>query len=338
MCGIYGSPNITPQVTRMLPHLALAMEERGGDAWGASDGHAIIKHVGGISKTWYSENECMSHWDAGIFHTRGASVGRGDKVENAHPFRAEGENGKVVIGIHNGGCVNWQELNTKYSRQCQVDSEHLWLHYAQGLPWTDIRGSAAVAWWELLPMSDGGVSREMYICRVNSPSLALMRSEDGGLVFASTEHSLRSAARISGSLSNTFYDLKENSIYHLHNSGEAFELAERLEFGSLAARSFPASQQGIVTSLSHHPSYAWTQSARGGFTPHSSQSIQGCYKCMRTLKESSDLLCGSCFQTFIDRYKASQITTDIPVGSGISNTSELDDDDMEELMGMEYGC
>lgn len=320
MCGILGSPNITPTVRRMLPHLALSMENRGGDAWGASDGRAIIKHVGTISRSWWSEHELIDSWDAGIFHTRGASVGDKDKIENAHPFRCEGPDGLVVIGIHNGGLSNWSELNTKYSRHCSVDSEHLWLHRAAGLPWTDIRGHANVAWWELKPVSDGGAAqREMYIAKVDAQSLSLMRVEDGGLVFASTESALREAAYISGSYANTVYSLKSNHIYHLSTDGTPFELPERLEFSAYAANNF-------------HP---YTQIPSQSRTPgHTSRPSHMCFRCSKTTEVESELLCGVCFMKMIDRYKLTQT----PTTPGVINNSALDDDDAEELMRMGYGC
>ncbi len=229
MCGIFGSPNITPEVRRMLPYLAQAMENRGRHAWGASNGTEIIKRLGTISSTWYEEYTREIHdWDAGIFHTRLASEGASDVVANAHPFKVSHPDGRGIIGIHNGQIYNHTELNQNHGRSCVVDSEHLWLHRAEGKGWKDLRGYAALAWWEQTEI-DGEM--EMYLSRINSTFLQLVKVKDGGVVWCSTREAINTAADWAGTEVTHKWELKEGEVYHLLSNGDVFSTDEFQTFG-----------------------------------------------------------------------------------------------------------
>src|SRR5256885_13743809 len=134
MCGVFGFSILNSATTRMAEFLAYSMEGRGADSWGGSDGQEFIKKVGPISGDfWVPQN-----WRQGIFHTRFKTVGEISE-RNAHPFIVE--NGpKTIIGIHNGSVSNWAELNRTHNRQCQVDSEHIFHHIAEGKSMEDLQG------------------------------------------------------------------------------------------------------------------------------------------------------------------------------------------------------
>src|ERR1700677_4177785 len=118
----------------MLPLLALEMEFRGRDSWGATDGRSVTRCLGRITDGWYNEfidPAGWGGWDRAIFHTRGASTGV-VTIPNSHPytFTHTLPDGAVrrVVGIHNGIISNHEALNNKYSRTHEVDSMHIYQH------------------------------------------------------------------------------------------------------------------------------------------------------------------------------------------------------------------
>lgn len=200
----------------MLPFLGLAMQTRGRDAWGASNGQVVLKHVGELTESWHEDRDRINTWDAGIFHTRGASFGSGKVLANAHPFEYIRADGDRVIGIHNGAITNHHELDTKYKRHCEVDSMHLWMHRAEGKPWSDIEGWGNLAWWE---MDDRG-RRLISLARFNSDNLAVARLEQGEMVFCSELGAIRTIARMMGNPVQGSWVLDEHHRYYFHDNDQ----------------------------------------------------------------------------------------------------------------------
>lgn len=207
---------MTESVAKMLPIIGIEMEGRGRDAWGASNGEDVVRHIGPLTESWYKSDDEFRSWKAGIFHTRGASHGSPKKLENAHPFTFEKTDGSKVIGIHNGIVSNHTELDSKYGRNFEVDSMHLWAHRAHGLPWIDIEGWGNLAWWETTKNEDDGkMYNDLHLLRFNNSSLELFRLQDGEFIFASTQAPIRVAAKMMGNPIERYWHLDEYTEYFL---------------------------------------------------------------------------------------------------------------------------
>src|SRR5216684_2208411 len=201
MCGVFGFTQLNQSTSLMANFLAFSMENRGGDSWGGTDGIELIKKVGPISGDfWVPEN-----WTQGIFHTRLKTVGEISE-RNAHPFIMEHED-KRVVGIHNGSVINWAELNQKYSRQCQVDSEHIFHHIVEGKAMGDLQGRGTIVWYDQGQM--------LHLARWNFGDLEIAELEDNGMVFCSERGPIERAARMCGIKIKTFYQLLEDGLEHV---------------------------------------------------------------------------------------------------------------------------
>jgi hypothetical protein len=293
----------------MLPHLAWAMQERGTHSWGASDGYETVKYLGAICFTWIEEEERIAGWDRGIFHTRAASVGAHDTIENAHPFSFRRErDGAQIIGIHNGTLGNWQELNSRFERHFTVDSMHLWKHRAEDLPWTDLRGVANLAWWETSPE---GV-RTLLAARINANSLAIGVTGDGGVVFCSTKEALQKAAWFAGTQLATSYTVDEGVVYRLGQDA-LYDTTERVQFGSYPTHS-AAQQFGFQGGTPVQPPFGSGHGGGGGgWTPGTTYetcrgehwqgwTVGECYQCNSSVESGGDILCPTCLHKSVSEF------------------------------------
>lgn len=208
MCGIFGSPNITPSLRAMLPYIGIAMQNRGRDAWGCSNGQTVLRYTGELTDSWDKAAKDIATWTQGIFHTRGASCGDRSKVENAHPFTYHKADGTPVIGIHNGIISNHGELDKKYGRSCEVDSMHIWMSRAEGRSWGDLEGWGNLAWFE----TREGVQR-LNLTRFNSEALNVVQLEGGEWVFASEMLPIRTIAKMMGNPVKSFWKIDEGWPY-----------------------------------------------------------------------------------------------------------------------------
>lgn len=299
MCGVFGSPNITPEVRRMLPYLAWEMQNRGTHSWGASDGNQIIKHLGPICHTWYDERDVIAGWDAGIFHTRAASHGAHDKVENAHPFVGVKPDGTQVIGIHNGQLRNHDDLNRLYGRECEVDSMHLWLNRAAGLSWKPFNGFANLVWWET--REDG--EQVQLMTRLNSQNLHIIRTRDGGLVWASSIESLIKAAAFAGTAPDKIYGTVMGKVYRGGTDGILYETDETVEFTNIGVTGGDAMPR-TVPFVSGGPTTGGGGVTRSGVVTSYPRTTRDdtCYKCAVPLGPDK-ILCGSCIWRMLEDFR-----------------------------------
>ena len=211
-----GFSRLTNNTKQLAPWLAWDMAARGQDAWGATDGREVYRALGSVIDGWHEwvKMGIWKKWKTGIVHTRAASVGKGDEIENAHPFVVDKQTGELgfvggegkVIGIHNGSVSNWEELNTKYGRGFKVDSIHLFANIAQGFPTNEIRGYGALAWYE------GG---ELWLAKFNGGDLHVVRLESGEVVFCSQLQTIKDACGINGVEIEQEYEIHGDTKYRV---------------------------------------------------------------------------------------------------------------------------
>jgi len=219
MCGVFGFSELNPRTRFMSNFLAYSMENRGDDSWGASNGEEVIKKVGPITASFY----IPKNWKSGIFHTRGASVGA-VTVKNAHPFDVR-FNGKRIIGIHNGGVSNHKELNEKYKRHCEVDSEHIFLQMVEGKRMAELSGRGTIVWYG----DYQGKNDVIHLARWNFGDLEVAELKDNGLVFCSERVPIVKAARCARVEIVNFYQTPVDGWEHVFD-GKDFRKIEDMKF------------------------------------------------------------------------------------------------------------
>lgn len=216
MCGIFGyecTGKYDDRLNVAIPIAAIHMEQRGRVSWGWTDGRTeVIKSMGEISKGF---NPSFFGYKQAALHTRQPTTGARVK-ENSHPFKIGN-----IIGMHNGMVRNHDELQKKYERKCEVDSEHIFHHLAEGRSLEDIIGYGAIVFYK-----DG----VLHLGRFNGGSLVLVKTSVGWL-FASTKEALEVSLQYSGLREGAiFFKLKEDRLYKIVNG--QLEKDMKLNFGS----------------------------------------------------------------------------------------------------------
>lgn len=305
MCGIFGTSRITPTTRAMFPFLAWAMESRGTDSWGASDGLECVRHLGPISASYE-----LPDWRWAIIHTRMASVGAVN-LTNCHPFEFPTPDGGRLIGIHNGGISNYAELNRKYERKFDCDSPHIYANLAAGLPLEDLRGTAALA-WIATPHSGTPI---LNLARINSNNLEVCKLESGEVVFASELRPIVKAACFARAKIATTYKIKEDRHYYIeldaldHTPYEG----DKMEFGRYQ-----------YSGTSHACGY--TGGSSKGWVGEKNFSCVGCNtKYALALHESPRVVCIQCLTKIKDRFDRGEEPT-LPVqysGGGEDNNDYI---------------
>lgn len=270
MCGLFGFSKLNEKTRDMARFLAYAMVYRGDDSWGATNGEEVIKKLGPITNSFYIPRD----WHEGIFHTRGASIGAVTE-RNAHPFVVEHE-GRRVIGIHNGGVSNYDQLNKQYKRNCQVDSEHIFHHLAERRPLWELQGRGTIVWYDIYQ------SRQtMHLARWNYGDLAAAELEgDNGVVFCSTRDPIHTAAAMAGLKIHNDYLPLEDGIWHII---EAKKLSKGESLGFQRPYTAP---YNILSSSARAAALV----AKGGSTA----STRFCRRCHQT--PSDKILCVNCWK------------------------------------------
>lgn len=215
MCGIAGHScwgDYDDRLNTTLPILALHMEQRGRKSWGFTNGNDVIhKSLGEISE---GLNPSLYGYKQAALHTRHPTTGNLTK-DNSHPFQFGN-----VIGMHNGVVRNYSDIQKKYNRTCSVDSEHIFMHIAEGRDLKEINAYGAIVYWK-----DG----ILHLGRFNGGELTICKTETAW-VFASTKTAIEVALRLSGLDKNTtFYRLDEDELYTIE--GDTLYRIGKLEFG-----------------------------------------------------------------------------------------------------------
>jgi hypothetical protein len=276
MCGIWVASQLTPPTQRMAPFLSFAMQFRGDDSWGSTDGNEIIKNVGPITESWVLPES----WTQAVIHTRAATVGD-ITVENSHPFQFGN-----VIGVHNGMVRNHDILDRENSRNFSVDSMHIFAHIAENKNLQDIRGYGTVVYYQdgQLFFVTFGTGWSWYIARLIS----------GEIVGCSSKSAIEAASNLTGAKIDQWYEVKHNIKYRIATD-EVYNVGE-MKFGS-DYETFPfgkwnrptvyhASGGSIVKDRNNSPSPKW------------------CYDCKRVeINRENRLYCEECYQENVARAK-----------------------------------
>jgi hypothetical protein len=214
------------------------METRGRKSWGWTDGkEQIIKSLGEITEGMNAT--FLGHKQAAL-HTRQPTTGATVK-DNSHPFRI-----KNVLGMHNGVVRNHDELQKKYERKCEVDSEHIFYHIAEERPLSEISAYGAIVFWK---------DDKLYLGRFNGGELTLARTENAW-IFASTKDSLEVALRMAGLLKGAvWFKLKENQLYRLE--GNSLFRDMKLEFADYDTRKYGTWQDNSKSSYGVYTEQDW---------------------------------------------------------------------------------
>jgi predicted glutamine amidotransferase len=272
------------------------MESRGKDAWGASDGVEIIKHLGPITESW----EVPTHWEKGIFHTRSASHGKGREIANAHPFTFEKE-GRTLIGIHNGIVTSHDEMNKKYERDFKVDSQHIFRHMIDGLPLGELTGYMALAWWDL---KDGEWT--MNFARANTYDLHIATLEGGELVFCSLWQPMSKAAKMMGNKIKTDWKVEEYHHYRMKREGNEDTLVDlgALPFATNRAASVGGSGQASFAGGSSGRGTSgrdWYDVRDDYWKKQEAKDGESCFLCKA--QSTKEFMCKVCLSQSIARWK-----------------------------------
>jgi predicted glutamine amidotransferase len=231
MCGIYGYRArkgvvlTTYESTVLSTVLAREMESRGRDSWGGvvfEGEHAEIYK--GLGKVTYSAHQFLraaSNAQTILAHTRAATVGKISK-DNSHPFLI-GD----VLGVHNGSIYNYEELNKKYNRNFEVDSQQIFAHLNDALDLSEVEGhgtfffSKATELWQ-----------NLYVARTMGGSLFLARyyrdsdkKEPFVTVWASEDRGVKAAADMIGAYYSEV-EIKAEKLYKIGEDGEIYDIHE----------------------------------------------------------------------------------------------------------------
>lgn len=215
MCGLFGW-QLAPDAAKygsieiLAAILAMRNESRGDESWGIASRDAltqwsITKNVGSIVRTCNIREAINYHV---IGHTRKATTGA-ITPRNAHPFMYKG-----IIGAHNGYIRNHKELNAKYQRECEVDSEHIFMHIADNLPLDELRGVGTITYTRVDEPDAIYIGR----ARMSDLEVAQLGSDKPyGIVWSSSLFSLYDALHMSGFTDCVRVDTREGHLYRIYN-------------------------------------------------------------------------------------------------------------------------
>ncbi len=207
MCGLFGwqlrdgqDAISTNQLAIVASVLCSNMDRRGGDSWGFYvPAYDKLRHGLGQMSRSISGIDLAEH-DSVMAHTRKATTGR-VSVRNAHPFRFD-----TLVGAHNGMVSNHLELNWLYSRECSVDSQHIFLHLQDRHPLHEVEAYGTIEYVHL------GKPDRLNLCAFDGGELAAYRIKRAGVIWASTHNAVLQALSLAG-LKGRAYRIEDGRLY-----------------------------------------------------------------------------------------------------------------------------
>lgn len=216
MCGLFGwqfEQSTLPskrQRRKLAKALTWHMDKRGGQAWGVwSDGRLYkgINDANPHCKMWSRAATVMGH-------TRYATHGDKNNLDHAHPFKS----GSIYLA-HNGVLSNHAELNKKYDRKCEVDSQHLLLHLIEAKPFGEIEGYGVITFLD--ETAPGSVK----LARLREKGDLSVAKTKFGCIWASTKDAVEEACEYANIDIETFYTV-EPGVMHMAEEGALFVAKE----------------------------------------------------------------------------------------------------------------
>lgn len=216
MCGIFGW-NVKPHITkrrrkkfgRLITALTVQNATRGDDSWGfyTPQTDRRVVGLGDISCMILKARKIFFNSNIVIAHTRKATTGT-ISHDNCHPFRVGS-----LVGAHNGIVFNHHTLNTEYKRQCEVDSQHLFYHLAEGRELSDIVSYGAIH------MHDKSSSCPVQMGRFNEGELAICKIANVGVFWSSDWDHLERAVAAAGWPTDGMQEPEQYFLYTVSDSG-----------------------------------------------------------------------------------------------------------------------
>ncbi len=226
MCGLAGYSGVLSYSKRLalVEALGIGIDRRGGHAAGyvslPSASSGVAPKVGKRIGTWGdASRKFMTQAASGevcMMHSRFATMGTKDDVNNAHPFIVRREGKAVLYGAHNGMLSGTWTSAREHGRNHTVDSrEMLELlgdddHAAIG----KLTGYGVVTW--ITPESGA-----VYMVRLSDQSdIHIVNLAEGGIAWASTWSILGAALKEAGLTPvNTFLVPEIGQVYAMRADG-----------------------------------------------------------------------------------------------------------------------
>jgi len=216
MCGLFGwnlekhvPKRNKKQLNRLATALMLQNVFRGDDSWGFYSPNVDRRTVGLGDMSLMSNRSRGRLLDSEILiaHTRKATTGD-VSLDNCHPFRIG-----TLVGAHNGMVFNHSRLNHTYKRQCNVDSEHIFYHLAEGRELCDITAYGAIVY------HDKSSPFPIELAVFNNGELGIAHIKDVGVVWSSDKTHLKRALALSGWKYDKIEEPYEDLIYSVESTG-----------------------------------------------------------------------------------------------------------------------
>lgn len=287
MCGIFGfqvrkGHKITQYENTLISYiLASEMESRGRDSFGGvqlpteedeSKTAKIVKGIGRVTENGTNLLNLAAHSRSFLGHTRAATKGA-VIIPNCHPFTV-GD----VLGVHNGIIQNYDVLDKKYNRNCDVDSMHVFHHLNEGRSLKDLYGYGTFFWTK-----ESEKFKNLYFARTMGGQLTLgnfyrdpkiefnnTEEEPFLIAWASQDEPLKKIAKL---LNLAFHPMTiESEIIHMISDDLIFKTKHEFKFGGYYDSRSSKSDDEIITPYGVNSDYF----KRGGPQHNHKPLGQGC--------------------------------------------------------------